>query len=57
MPTNYEKIKAMSVEEMAREIKCPYNVPELVQTKCSRRVVLLTCSDCKKEFLLQEAEE
>ena len=53
--TNYEKIKAMSVEEMAKAFN-PY-------LECGG---LPVCADCKsfrecegrtKEFLLQEAEE
>jgi len=56
--TNYEKIKAMSVEEMAKGIldhinciKCP------ADDECEKEIVGKSCIDTMKEWLLQEAEE
>ena len=55
--TNYEKIKAMSVEEMARflcDISDCYHCP--MKNKC-RNQTLIDCLDGLAEWLLKEAEE
>ena len=55
--TNYEKIKAMSVEEMARflcDIADCYQCP--MKKKC-RNQTLIDCLDGLAKWLLQEAEE
>ena len=55
--TNYEKIKAMSVEEMAELfgrfscLACP------VSLECEKEVIGRTCDELVEEWLLQEAEE
>jgi hypothetical protein len=54
MVTNYEKIKAMSVEEMAMLMPCPDDgngEEEGCYLKGKR------CDKCRIEWLLQEAEE
>ena len=55
--TNYEKIKDMSVEEMARflcNIADCYNCP---MKKKYRNQTLIDCLDGIAEWLLKEAEE
>lgn len=55
--TNYEKIKDMSVEEMARfmcDISDCYQCP--IKNKC-RIQTLIDCLDGLAEWLLKEAEE
>lgn len=53
--TNYEKIKAMSVEEMAKAIGFTRAVCiTLTMEQCDMHD---KCEDCTKEWLLQEAEE
>lgn len=48
--TNYEKIKQMSIEEMAYTIMCPYGTDDDI---CNGN----DCINCTKEWLEQEAEE
>lgn len=48
--TNYERIKNMSVEEMAYTIMCPYDTePDM----CNHD----DCIKCTKQWLEQEVEE
>lgn len=49
--TNYEKIKQMSVEEMAEKLPCPYNEYYL---DCNKDC---DCKKCCKEWLESEVEE
>lgn len=50
--TNYEKIKQMSVKEMAFMLMCPYNTdPDICI--CNE----INCIKCTKEWLESEAEE
>lgn len=59
--TNYEKIKAMSVEEMAatfgRKSLCDYIIEHdfvFCITRCRARK---ECTGCAESWLLQEADE
>lgn len=50
--TNYEKIKNMSIEEMANIKVCPYTKP-----KCKKMYKCLTnatCKDCRLNWLRKE---
>lgn len=48
--TNYEKIKQMSIDEMAYSIMCPYDTdPDM----CGKN----DCIKCTKEWLEEEAKE
>lgn len=53
--TNYEKIKAMSVEEMAKFIG--YNDDICTRVAVSNCDSIEHCWECTLKFLLQEAEE
>lgn len=48
--TNYEKIKQMSVEEMAFMLMCPYDADP---DKCNK----INCIKCTKQWLESEVEE
>lgn len=48
--TNYERIKQMSIDEMAYTIMCPYDFDT---DMCKER----NCIDCTKEWLEMEVEE
>lgn len=57
--TNFEKIKAMTVEEMAKTdmgvfFSCPYNTPYV---GCKNEKKFDSCVDCTKHWLESEAEE
>lgn len=53
--TNYEKIRAMSVEEMAAIIVCPYDIGMIgIECSLSHGVDCITCS---LEWLNSEVEE
>lgn len=51
--TNFEKIKAMDIDEMAVTLMCPYNKDCDTDDFCSGR----NCIDCTREWLESEAEE
>ena len=58
--TNFEKIKQMSIDEMARScmefFDCPYGVPQYVG--CSKENQFNhSCIDCTKHWLESEVEE
>ena len=55
--TNYEKIKAMSVEEMAKVLSGLECVVCPASEECEKEEVGKTCDELLKEYLLQEAEE
>lgn len=48
--TNYERIKQMSIEEMAYTIMCPYNTDA---DMCNE----VDCIGCTKEWLMKEVLE
>ena len=55
--TNYEKIKAMSVEEMV-DVILDRHKSEACKMRCVEECIKAeTCRDCVKALLLQEAEE
>lgn len=51
--TNFEKIKAMSVEEMAEAINKMEDILDMPLEHCLSR----DCNSCIKEWLESEAEE
>lgn len=51
--TNYEKIKQMSVEEMANIMPCPYGADYI---DCVDGDFPTDCITCTKDWLLKEAE-
>ena len=53
--TNYEKIKQMSVEEMAFMLMCPAEY-DLSFKDCEGKYNR-NCNECVKEWLEQEVEE
>lgn len=60
-PTNYEKIKKMSIDEvadkMAAEGICPYKKEPYDECKYGWHKQEQSCEDCIKEWLNQEVEE
>lgn len=55
--THYEKIKSMSIEEMAIFIPCPYeyidNIPYFSSMEC---IEVISCKECCKQWLESEVE-
>lgn len=57
--TNFEKIKSMSIDEMARSCSCPYNIsgdPPYINCEIGEKFKY-NCIDCTKHWLESEAEE
>lgn len=59
--TNFEKIKQMSIDEMARSCSCPYNIsgdPPYINCNCKiGEKFKYNCIDCTKHWLESEVEE
>ena len=59
--TNYERIKQMSVEEMAlllMKVNCAYDIPCMLETSgCEYPHINNNCSICFKEWLESEIDE
>ena len=55
--TNYERIKSMSVEEMAEEMPCPYLNDSHGECKYGLHTQELTCKECAKQWLEREVAE
>lgn len=60
--TNYEKIKQMSIDEMARScmdfFDCPYGIPRYFDVDCPKENQFNgSCIDCTKHWLESEAED
>lgn len=55
--TNYERIKSMSVEEMAEEMPCPYLNDPHGECKYGWHTQELTCKECAKQWLEREVSE
>ena len=51
--TNYDRIKQMSIDEMAYSIMCPYGSDYI---DCEDSGFPTDCIGCKKDWLLKEAE-
>ena len=51
--TNYERLKQMSIDEMAYTIMCPYDF----DTDMCKEFDCLGCIECTKQWLEMEVEE
>ena len=51
--TNAEKIRNMSIEDMAAVIMCPYDMPEPLPEMCKEK----TCMQCTIEWLQKESQK
>lgn len=51
--TNYERIKQMSIDEMAYSIMCPYDTDYI---DCEDSGFPTDCIKCTKDWLLKETE-
>ena len=54
--TNYEKIRAMSTEEMAKIIMCPYDLG-MLGVECVLGLDGEDCTTCSLKWLNSEVEE
>ena len=55
--TNFERIKAMSVEEMAARIPCPHMVDAYDECKFGWHERTQTCEECAREWLEREVQD
>lgn len=55
--TNFERIKNMTVEEMAKVIPCPYIKEAYDECKYGWHEKEETCEDCIKHWLESEVSE
>lgn len=55
--TNFERIKAMSVDEIAAWIPCPYMVDVYGECKFGWHRQEQSCEECKREWLESEVQD